>query len=323
MSKKQWKKDALAMMIEGDTSWRQIAINVGKPKSTVSDYLRKFKDDPEFIQEVITPENKPKILLYDLETSMILCYTWGIWQANINTQAILEDWSIICFAWQWYGEGGEVQSCSVHDEFDKHHVQRFRDNERYLVERLWELVDEADVLVAYNLKRFDKKKMNAKFLEYKLPPPSPYKVVDPLVICKSNFAITSNKMDYVSKYVSDVEEGKIGTNLQLWLDSMSDDEDALDEMARYCRNDIAVLSRVYEAVRGWDNKSPNLALHYTDEKIRCNSCGSTDLEEIPNKSHHTTLSSFDILRCRNCGKVLRKRKTTLSKEKRESLLMNT
>ena len=50
---------------------RQIAKQLGKPRSTVSDYLRKFKNNSEYLQEVVVPENRPKILLFDIETSLI------------------------------------------------------------------------------------------------------------------------------------------------------------------------------------------------------------------------------------------------------------
>ena len=164
--------------------------------------------------------------------------------------------------------------------------------------------------------------MNAKFLEYGLPEPAPYKVIDPMLICKGNFALTSNKMDFVSKYVASNEEGKLSTNLQLWIDSMNDDIEALDRMQAYCDEDINVLERVYLAVRHWDKNAPNLALHYDDNKVRCNSCGSDHLIPIPNRTFNTNLSKFDIVRCGNCSKILRTRTNNLSKEKRQSLLMN-
>jgi transposase-like protein len=318
----KWKKEALELMVTTENSWRQIAKIVGKPKSTISDYLRKFKNDPEFMQEVVVPENKPKILLYDLETSMILGYFWSLWKQNISIGAIVEDWYIICWSAKWLGTEKMLNS-SVHNNFDDTHVERFRFNERYVVEKLWTLIDEADIIIAYNGKSFDRKKMNAKFLEYGLPEPAPYKIIDPMLICKGNFAITSNKMDFVSKYVSAVEEGKIGTNLKLWIDCMNDDVDALDEMQAYCDEDINVLERVYMAVRHWDSNSPNLALFYDDDKPRCNSCGSDDLTPIPDKTYNTTLSRFPLVKCNGCGKILRTRANTLSKEKRKSLLMNT
>ena len=316
-----WKKKALELMISSETSWREIAKVVGKPKSTVSDYLRQFKNNAEFMQEVVVPENQPKILLYDLETSLIKSYHWGLWQQNISIGAIIEDWYIICWSAKWLGTDTMINS-SVHTAIGDTPYTRTRDNEQAVVVALWKLVDEADILIAYNGKKFDRKKMNAKFLEYGLPEPAPYKVIDPMLICKGNFALTSNKMDFVAKYVADNEAGKLGTNLQLWIDSMNDDIEALDRMQTYCDEDINVLERVYLAVRHWDKTAPNLALHYKDDKPRCNGCGSDHLIPIPNRTFNTNLSKFEIVRCGNCSKVLRTRTSTLSKEKRQSLLMN-
>ena len=159
---KGWKKKAIELMLSTPLSWRKIAKEVGKPKSTVSDYLRQFKEDPEFLQEVVVPENKPKILLYDLETSLIKSYHWGLWNQNISLGAIIEDWYIICWSAKWLGTDTIINS-SVHTEGNPT-AERTRDNEGAVVLALWKLVDEADILIAYNGKKFDKKKMNAKFL---------------------------------------------------------------------------------------------------------------------------------------------------------------
>ena len=315
-----WKKKALELMITTDKSWRAIAKEVGKPKSTISDYLRKFKNNPEHLQSVEVKENAPKILLYDLETSMIKAYVWSIWNTNVNINSIIEDWYVICWSAKWLGTDTMINS-SVHTE-GRMGYERTRDNEAAVILKLWKLVDEADILIAYNGKKFDRKKMNAKFLEYELPEPSPYKVIDPMLIVKGNFALTSNKMDFVTKYIDSNDEGKLTTNLQLWIDAMNDDTIALDRMQEYCDEDINVLERVYMAVRHWDKNAPNLALHYDDNTPRCNSCASTDLRPIPNKTHNTGLSRFSIVRCGNCQKILRDRVNLLSKEKRDSLLMN-
>jgi hypothetical protein len=112
------------------------------------------------------------------------------------------------------------------------------------------------------------------------------------------------------------------TSIGLWHRCMADDVPSLDYMLEYCDQDIEVLEKVYLAVRHWDKNNPNLALHYEDNKPRCNGCGSTDLHHLENKTFNTTLSKFSVLRCGNCGKVLRDRTNTLSKEKRKSLLMN-
>ena len=315
--KKEWHKIALNLSFKG-FSGRQIANKIGMGKSQVNDYLKLIKGNPELLQSPITPENKPKILLFDIETSMIQAYVWGLWSQDVSISSIIKDWYVICWSARWLGSQDIIHD-SIHLHGD---VIPYSDYEEVIVNSLWHLLDEADVVVAFNGKKFDKKKMNAKFLEYGLLEPSPYKIIDPMLIVKGNFALTSNKMDFVVRYVEDNKEGKASTNIGLWHKCMANDVESLDYMLEYCDQDIEVLEKVYLAVRHWDKNNPNLALLYDDNKPRCNGCGSTDLHPIENKSFNTTLSSFSVLRCGGCGKVLRDRTNTLSKEKRQSLLMN-
>lgn len=315
---KEWKKKALEIALTTDKSWRKIAKELGKSKSTVSDFLREtIKGDK--LHSPIVKGNAPKILLFDIETSMIQAYVWGLWNQNISISSIIKDWYVICWSARWLGQKG-VMHDSIHLHGDNH---PYSDYENYVVLSLWKLLDEADVVIAYNGKKFDKKKMNAKFLEYGLAEPSPYKIIDPMLIVKGNFALTSNKMDFVVKYIETNSEGKDATSISLWHKCMAGDVEALDYMLKYCDQDIEVLEQVYMAVRHWDKNNPNLALYYDDNKPRCNGCGSTDLKPLENKSYNTTLSKFSVLRCNGCGKILRDRTNTLSKEKRSSLLMNS
>lgn len=313
-----WKKDALEMAFTTSLSWRKIANKVGKSKSTVSDLLRKAKQD-NYLHSPISPEDRPKILLFDIETSMLQVYCWGLWNQNINISSIIKDWYVICWSAKWLGSN-EI----IHDSIHLHGNQvPYSDYESIIVNHLWKLLDEAGIVIAFNGKKFDKKKMNAKFLEYGLLEPSPYKIIDPMLIVKGNFALTSNKMDFVVRYIDANTEGKLKTGISLWHKCMADDVESLDYMLEYCDEDIEILEKVYMAVRHWDKNSPNLALLYDDNKPRCNGCGSTNLIHLENKTLNTTLSKFSVLRCGDCGKVLRDRTNTLSKDKRQSLLMNT
>lgn len=315
-----WKKKALALSIETEMSWRAIADKLGKPKSTVSDFLRKFKNDAEYMEEVLTPENKPNILLFDIETSMIKAYVWSLWKQNISLSQIEQDWYTICWSGKWLGEK-EVFNSSVH-QFPLPSSGEYKDNERYVVEALWEKLDKADVVVAYNGKSFDKKKMNWKFFEYGLPEPSPYVVVDPMLIIKGNFAATSNKMDFIARYVDSLEEGKHDTNINLWISCMNNDIQSLDYMLGYCDQDIEVLEHVYLAVRHWDKNAPQMSMYYDDNKMRCRSCGSEHLTKLEDKHAYTSLSKFEVYRCDDCEKVMRGRENKLEKESRKNLLMN-
>lgn len=312
---KEWKKKCLELSVTTDMSWRQIAKEVGKPRSTVSDFLRATVKKGN-IHEVVTEDNKPKFLFFDLETSMLKCYTWGLCKQYISLPQVIDDWYLICYSAKWLGSD-EIVNGSVLNY--KNDFPTLKEAEYPLIGQLWKLLDEADVVCAYNGQKFDKKKINAKFLEYGYPEPSPYKIVDPLLIVKGNFALTSNKMDAVSKLLDG--EGKMSTNIQLWIDAMNGDEEALTYMQKYCDQDISELEAVYHAVKHWDKRAPNLALYYSDNKPRCNTCGSDKLTKLE-KAANTNVSSFTAYRCEGCGKILRDRKNVLEKEKRDSLFMN-
>jgi len=45
--------------------------------------------------------NKPKILVFDIETAPILAYTWGIWDQNIALNQIKQDWFVISWSAKW------------------------------------------------------------------------------------------------------------------------------------------------------------------------------------------------------------------------------
>lgn len=316
-----WKKKALELAITTDMSWRSIAKKLGRPKSSVSDFLRKAVN--EGLHEPISSNNvkdRLKFLYIDIETSMIKTYQWSLWDKHTPINMVIEDWYLLCYSALWMGdEDDQVISDSLH-HYPKPKSGRYKDNEHELVKNLWNLLDEANFICAYNGKAFDRKKINAKFLEYGYPEPSPYKVIDPMLIVKGNFRLTSNKLDWVTRLLGN--DGKHSTDLQLWIDCMNDNEEQMTYMQEYCDKDVIELKDTYLKLRHWDQNSPNMALYYEDDKVRCNGCGSDDLEKLENKSANTTLSKFSVLRCNSCSKILRDRENTLSKEKRKSLLMN-
>lgn len=309
----RWKPEAVVLKEKLGMNSREIGEALGIPDRTVRHYFQKRRERAEN-----EGERKPNILLFDIETSLIRGYFWGLFNQNMTIDQIEEDWYVICWAGQWLGEE-EIFGDSVHHHDIK---DRSRFNERLVVESLWEKLDQADVVVAYNGKKFDKKKMNWKFLQYGLPEPSPYKIVDPYSIVSGNFSPTSKKMDFIARYVEDIEEIKNSTNIKLWIDCMNDDIEKLDYMYKYCEQDVTVLEQVYLTVRHWDKNAPNLALYYNDDEVRCNKCGSDDLTYLEDASANTNVSSFSAFRCNSCGGILRDRVNTLTKEKRQSLLMN-
>ena len=49
---------------------------------------------------------------------------------------------------------------------------------------LWKLIDEADIVVAYNGKKADIPWMNTRFIVHSMNPPKPYFIIDPCEVAK-------------------------------------------------------------------------------------------------------------------------------------------
>lgn len=250
-------------------------------------YWIKTLDRPELSQKA------PKILIFDIETSPLTVYTWGLWNQNISLPQIKEDWYVICWSAKWFEEEEIFNDAG------------FREDERIVIQNLWKLLDEADIVVAHNAKKFDVKKINAKFMEYDLRQPSYYKVVDTLQIAKGNFAFTSNKLDYITKLLDG--EGKNKTDFSLWERCMNYDDDALDTMQEYCDQDVRELENVYKEIRSWDSSHPSFGMYNDLEEAQCNVCGCTDLEEV--SVYTTGTSRFPVYQCQDCGHQQRGRKS--------------
>jgi len=254
---------------------------------------------------------QPKTLIFDIETSPLLVYTWGLFKQNIGINQIKDDWYVLCWGAKWVGSD-EVISAELESFESRLH------SEFTVVYKLWELLNEADIVVAHNAVAFDVKKMNAKFLEWELPQPTPFRIVDTLNIVKQQFRLTSNKLDYVARFLE--QGGKIKTDFSLWQGCMDDNKQSWVDMVKYCKQDVTELEDVYHSIKGWDKKHPNVALYSDKEDEMCTVCGGTDLKPV---GHATTnISKFEALRCGGCGHVVRRRTTTLTKEKRKSIVTN-
>ena len=243
-------------------------------------------------------QSKPKILLIDIETAPILAYVWGLWNQNIAIERIKEDWYMLSYAYKWLDDKS-VTFIGL-NEFGNR-----REDEVHLVIELRNLMDEADVIIAHNGDKFDIKMINSKFLEHNIPQPSPYKTVDTLKMARSKFRITSNKLDYLSKFLKGTgKEKHHGNHFDLWLGCMTGDKDSWARMKKYNEVDVLELERVYLALRGWTSH-PNVSHYYNDDDIRCTTCGSKKL--TPMKSVFTSISEYQAYSCNDCGKIVRTR----------------
>jgi len=252
------------------------------------------------INQLISEKNMEncKVLVFDIETYPFLAYSFNKWKTNINDDFIVHDWGMLCWSAKWLFSD-EIMS----DRMTEEELNNLDDSR--ISRSIWELINEAEVLIAHNGVKFDIKKVNTRFLEHGIGRPSPYQVIDTLIHVRKRFSITSNRLDYIAKNFFGIE-GKLKTEQGLWRRCMDKDYEALEFMDEYCQQDVKVLEDVYLLMRAWISPHPNLALLSITDSEGCPVCLS-DKREYTNTTYNTYVNRYEAHRCLNCGHIYRSR----------------
>lgn len=300
-----WQEQAEVLAREG-ISWRRIAKTLGKGKSTVSDHLRKvFKGEAQPSKE----KKGPRILFFDIEIAPLKAHLWSMWQQGVGLNQIESDWYMLSFCCKW-ADSDEVFY------FDQRNATDIEDDYE-LVLKLWHFLNEADIVVGQNSKRFDTRKANARFILNGLPKPSVYRQIDTMEIAKRQFGFTSNRLEYMTDKLCTTykkSKHKKFNGHELWSECLKGNMEAWQEMEEYNRLDVLSLEELYNVLSSWDNTLPNFDC-YVDEVL--------DMDEWEEDGfHYTNLGKFKKYRNKITGVQRRSRVNLLTKEKRASLLAN-
>lgn len=237
----------------------------------------------------------PKILLFDIETTPLEVYTWGIRDVYISEDDIIKDWSVLAWAAKWLDE----KKIMYMDTRKK----RNKRDDKEILKAIWKLLDEADVVITQNGRRFDQKKLYSRFIQHGMQKPSSFQHIDTLAINRKNFAHTSNRLAYVCKILKTDRQKlthKTFPGNLLWRECLKGNKKAFQEMEVYNKFDVLSLEDLYKKLAPWDN-SINLNI-YTNGKPTC-TCGSTSL--LKRGYHYTNTGKFQRYRCNKCGKEFR------------------
>ena len=259
---------------------------------------------------------RPKVLIFDIETAPIMSYVWRLWDQNVGLNQIEEDWHIMSWSAKWLDDAPSKVMYQ-----DQRNAPNIEDDKDLLVD-IWNLLDEADIVITQNGKSFDQKKLNARFIINGFQPPSSYRHIDTKVIAKKQFGFTSNKLEYMSdklctKYKK-LKHGKF-PGFELWSECMKGNQEAWKEMEKYNKYDVLALEELYEKLIPWDN-SINFSLYHNENRHVCK-CGHDKFNK--NGFYYTSSSKFQKYKCKKCGHETRDKVNLFSKEKRKSLHMET
>lgn len=238
---------------------------------------------------------KVSILTIDIESSPIEAYIWGLWDQNVGIDFVKTDWTIFSYAAKWLGEKKIYYS-----DTGGRGKKKVRDD-KALVGEIRALLDDADIIVAQNGKRFDVRKINARLIEHGYAPPRPYRVVDTLIAAKKYFAFTSQKLAWTSQRLTDTpkDEHKNFPGFELWKECLLDNKAAWREMKKYNVQDVIATEKVYLKLRPWIDNHPNVGAYDPSKDPVCPKCGSGNLQREGTRVLQQ--GRYPRFQCGDCG----------------------
>lgn len=235
--------------------------------------------------------NELKIAALDIETAPAKVYTYSLFKPMITHKQIIEPSRIICFSYQFEGQ----KSVKYVSEFEE-------GGQKALLQALWNVLDEADVVLGYNSQGFDVPWILGELMASGLPKPSPVKHIDLYKTMRQNTRFLSRKLDYVSERL--LADKKVDVNMMtLAIACESDDpaeaKKARNLLRRYSKQDVALLFPLFEKVRSYV-KMPHPA---SSEEGACHSCKSLNVHR--RGTVKTLVSTYQRYRCNDCGSWFR------------------
>lgn len=254
----------------------------------------------------------PKVLIFDIETAPLMAYVWqhSIWNANISADKIISEWFMLTWSAKWLFSGDVMSARLTKKEV-------LTEDDSRITNKIWKLLNEADIVIAHNSRRFDIPNLQTRFLLHGLSPPKPYRQIDTLLIVRREFGFTHNNLNALAKVLQLGQ--KVDTNFQLWKDCLRGDKKALKKMEEYNKQDVLLLEEVYLALLPWIKSHPNVGLYLGSDVSVCSSCGSDQIEKYG--MYVTNASKFQAYKCNRCHAISRSKINCQSKEHRQNLLL--
>lgn len=208
-----------------------------------------------------------KILLIDIETAPNIAYVWGAWKQDIGQNQWKEKAHIMSFAAKWLGNDTII------------YQENRKANDKAIVKAMFKLLDEADIVIAHNGKKFDIPTILSRGLVHGLNPPSPYHIIDTLTVARTHFRFLSNSLGSLADELKLTKKGthKKFPGFELWLACLRGNDEAWKEMEEYNIQDLIALEELYLTLRPYIRNHP-VVTRTLDSETYCPKCGGSHIQ---------------------------------------------
>ncbi len=234
--------------------------------------------------------------IVDIETSPLVAIVWSLGKQYVGKDQVIKDWHIMAFTAKKLGEPANSMV----------YMETRTDDDSKLLKKLWEIFNDADVVITQNGKKFDEPKVRARMMLAGFKPYKPFKHHDTYEQ-NTDKEFTSHSLDYLTdKFCHKYKKlkHKLFAGLSLWKECLGwkivyePNPKAWAEMRKYNNWDVLSDEELYVNTRGWSKKSAPDVFEDTDRC--CGTCGSNS--KVKRGFMVRKLGRYQRFQCQSCGK---------------------
>jgi len=238
-----------------------------------------------------------KVLFFDLEIAPMVAYTYEAYEAN--ALKILQPKQIISFAWMWDTE--KTPHCMAVQDYPGYKPGVLKLDDKELCKDLYDILEQADILIGHNIRKFDIPEANTRFLTHGFKPTKKWNTkntIDTLRDTKKEFHFAKNNLDYLSEQLGGGTKTDRKHSDLIW-GFLDGNKQHVKHMKAYNKQDVLINREYYHKVKGWLNTNVNLSFWNRVERA-CPRCGSKELSARGNQVYRTGLRK--VFACKECGR---------------------
>jgi uncharacterized protein YprB with RNaseH-like and TPR domain len=117
-------------------------------------------------------------------------------------------------------------------------------NDKHVVCKIRDILNNADMLISWNGRRFDWKFLQTRLMMHGETPLQPALHIDVYYQSRYKLLLASNRLDHVDRFLHGDSE-KTSLHGQIWQKAACGDRGSLDYVVEHCEKDVGVLERVF------------------------------------------------------------------------------
>ena len=229
-----------------------------------------------------------KIAYFDVENAPSLGWFYDLWKEG-NIVATEQPWFMLSFAWKHPNK--DRIHCRALPDYSGY--KRDKTNDYKLICDLWDLFNSHDILIGHNIRRFDTRKANARFIKWGLKPPSPYTILDSLVEYRKIAYLDRYGLDFIDRFNGG--EGKMATTgWDMHRGAIEGNPACWRMMKGYNKVDVKKAQHNWEIIAPWKKYHAEAGGRVCPNPI----CGSVNIISRGPLRRSTTRHQFC---CKTCG----------------------